>query len=100
MIENDYKVILYGLIFFGLFSVIVLFDLIFPKRYAIKFTGLFEKGYVKYGWYTTGITINIGNDYDAKRFATKFRFKIIAKFLCKILNNNLELRDFKIVDVL
>lgn len=70
------------------------------KKYCIKYVGLFECGYVKYHLYSSGKTVNLGSDYIAKKWATKFRFKWIANLCCKLLNKTTkDFRTFTVVDI-
>ena len=69
------------------------------KKYCIKYIGVFEKGYVKYHFSQRGKTVDLGSDYEAKKWSTKFRFKWVANFCCWILNkSDKNLRTFKVVD--
>lgn len=73
------------------------------KKYAIYFDGLFEYGYVKAALFQKTKTVKIDTIEESKKFATKFRFKWIANFMCKICNwsskLNYDLRTYKVVEI-
>lgn len=68
--------------------------------YVIYYKGIFQAGYVKHVFWTHNKNIPMSNPYEAARFATKFRFKFIAEFWCKVWNwvaeRNCEFRIFEV----
>ncbi len=72
-----------------------------PKqRYVIKFTGLFEVGYVKFTLIGHKQEIEFANLQESLKFATKFKFKFIANICCWFLNNtgtDFTLRVFEVI---
>lgn len=65
--------------------------------YCIRYLGLCERGYVKFHSGSTGKTIDVGNDFNGKRFATKFRFKWFADIICFLLNQNNDFRTYTVL---
>ena len=71
------------------------------KRYVISSSGLFEFGYVRSNWSGfAGKTVYYKSIGEARRDATKMRFKWIANLWCWILNKesrrNYDFRIFKV----
>lgn len=56
------------------------------KRYVIRFSGLFEHGFLKYSWWkqSQAVPLEPGKELE---FATKFRFKWIANLCCRSMQN-------------
>ncbi len=73
-----------------------------PTKYVIYFTGICEYGYVTIVWSKPKTdNIKYDNQADSLKAATKFRFKFLAKLLCKLMQKScktirsFEVREFK-----
>ncbi len=74
------------------------------KQYSIFFEGILEKGYVKLVLPCILFKdVKFENHDEAKKFATKYRFKWVANLMCRICNwsskVNYDFRTFKVVEV-
>lgn len=56
------------------------------KRYVIYFEGLFEKGYLQTTYTKKTQDVKLTDINTAYEFATKFKFKFWANFICWIAN--------------
>lgn len=58
--------------------------------YIIEFVGILERGIVKVSGnpFAKSRTIRLGSMNQYNDFATKFRFKFMANFVCYILNKS------------
>ncbi len=67
-------------------------------KYVIYFTGIFEYGYVTIVWNKPKTeNIKYDNPADSLKAATKFRFKFLAKLLCKLMQKSTkDLRTFEV----
>ena len=70
-------------------------------KYIITYSEIFTTGYVQFAMVKKSKEVKINSIFEAKQFATKFRFKIIADLLCKLMqwtsDRNYDLRTYKVI---
>jgi len=71
-------------------------------RYIIAYTFIFEYGYVKHTWFSRKSVVP-KNRQEAIKLATKWRYKKVAEFYCKIYqwisDKNYDLKTFKVIPI-
>jgi hypothetical protein len=71
-------------------------------KYIITYTSIFTTGYVQFAMVSKSKEVKINSIFEAKQFATKFRFKKIADLMCKFMqwtsNMNYDLRTYKVIE--
>ena len=55
-------------------------------RYIIRFTGLFESGFVKFALFSKSSEHPISGATAGHSWATKFRWRWVANVACRIMN--------------
>lgn len=58
------------------------------KRYVIKATGIFSRGYVRLVWFKKSSQKQAESMEESLKQATKFRFKWLANFFCSSVKSN------------
>jgi len=70
------------------------------KRYVIKATGIFSRGYVRLVWFKKSNEKQAESMEESLKQATKFRFKWLANFFCSSANRYSDfLTNYEVIEL-